>query len=110
MSPWRNEMLQNAWHAFLAISETALHTSFRSEFLTILASNEMAMSELEGVRQRLEVAEEGNSQLHKAVVCLVGGGVGGALLCLLGVPGAAEGRLVLLRGMPGAAEGHAWCC
>lgn len=96
VSPWRNEMLQNAWHAFLAISETALHTSFRSEFLTILASNELAVGELEGVRQRLEVAEEGNSQLHKAVECLVGGGgrvVVWVVVCL--AAGVAAGMYVL---------------
>ncbi|GLC48337.1 hypothetical protein PLESTB_000085100 [Pleodorina starrii] len=67
---FRAEILSNVWKGFLTIAESALQVSFRSDFLKLFQSQQVAMAELLFAKEQLAEAKQDSVNTEQAVAWL----------------------------------------
>ncbi|KAG2435063.1 hypothetical protein HYH02_012060 [Chlamydomonas schloesseri] len=67
---FKTEILSNVWKGFLTIAESALQVSFRSDYLKLYQSQQVAMAELLFAKEQLSEARQDSVNTEKAVAWL----------------------------------------
>ncbi|GFR49058.1 hypothetical protein Agub_g11084 [Astrephomene gubernaculifera] len=67
---FRTEILSNVWKGFLTIAESALQVSFRSDYLKLYQSQQVAMAELLFAKEQLTEAQQDSVNTEKAIAWL----------------------------------------
>ncbi|GLI59921.1 hypothetical protein VaNZ11_001968 [Volvox africanus] len=67
---FRTEILSNVWKGFLTISESALQVAFRSDYLKLYQSQQVAMAELLFAKEQLAEAKQDSVNTEQAVAWL----------------------------------------
>eukprot|EP00201_Polytomella_parva_P023307 CAMPEP_0175045938 /NCGR_PEP_ID=MMETSP0052_2-20121109/4740_1 /TAXON_ID=51329 ORGANISM="Polytomella parva, Strain SAG 63-3" /NCGR_SAMPLE_ID=MMETSP0052_2 /ASSEMBLY_ACC=CAM_ASM_000194 /LENGTH=1610 /DNA_ID=CAMNT_0016309603 /DNA_START=156 /DNA_END=4985 /DNA_ORIENTATION=+ len=64
---FRTEVLSNVWRGFLGIAENALQVQFKSDYLKLYQSQQVAMAELLFAKEQLAEARQDNVNTEKAI-------------------------------------------
>ncbi|GIM07161.1 hypothetical protein Vretimale_11376 [Volvox reticuliferus] len=67
---FRTEILSNVWKGFLTIAESALQVAFRSDYLKLYQSQQVAMAELLFAKEQLAEAKQDSVNTEQAVAWL----------------------------------------